>query len=239
MTELSITLNQIRKHSPWQTVWEKLLAAKGKTQADDEPFFFLDILASNGLDDALWCLRCLGPEHVRWIRHLACDYAETVLHLVLPGETRPADAIRVARLYADGQATKEELAAARDAARAARAAAWAAWTASGAAGAARDAQAAALAAGAAADAAGAAADAAGAAPAARAARDAAEAAAEAAGVAGAAGAAAGAAADAALAALAAARDGQTELLIAAVRRWETENATGKPARQLPGGREAG
>jgi len=114
---VTLTLNQIRAHGPCENGWRNLLASKGKTAADDEPFPLLDVLDSNGVDDALWCLRCLGPEHHGWIRHLACDYAEAVLHLVPAGENRPAEAIRVARLYADGKATGEDLAAARDAAR--------------------------------------------------------------------------------------------------------------------------
>ena len=72
-------------------------------------------------------------------RLLACDFAEKVVHLC-DDDLRPAEAIRVARLFAHGQATKEELdAAARIAAwdaalAAARAAAWdAAWDAAWAA----------------------------------------------------------------------------------------------------------
>jgi len=64
------------------------------------------------------------------LRLMACDFAEAVLHLVPAGETRPAEAIRVARLFAAGQASREDMAAARDAAGdAAGAAAWAAWAA--------------------------------------------------------------------------------------------------------------
>ena len=77
------------------------------------------------------------------LRLMACDFADAVLHLVPAGETRPAEAIRVARLFAAGQASREDMAAARDAAgaaagAAARDAAWdaawaAAWDAAGAA----------------------------------------------------------------------------------------------------------
>ena len=81
-------------------------------------------------------------------RLLACDFAEKVVHLC-EDDTRPAEAIRIIRLYAQGKVTKEELAAARAAAgeaagetageaawaaarEAARAAAWeAAWAAAG------------------------------------------------------------------------------------------------------------
>jgi len=46
------------------------------------------------------------------LRLMACDFAEAVLHLVPAGETRPAEAIRVARLFAAGQASREDMAAA-------------------------------------------------------------------------------------------------------------------------------
>ena len=54
------------------------------------------------------------------VRHTLCDCAETALKYTT--DPRPAEAIRIARLYADGKATDEQLAAARAAARAAGAA---------------------------------------------------------------------------------------------------------------------
>jgi hypothetical protein len=75
-------------------------------------------------------------------RLFACDCAEQVLchyENKYKKDKRPRMAIEIARKYAEGKATKEELAAAwaaRDAARAAGvawAAAWAAWDAAGAA----------------------------------------------------------------------------------------------------------
>ena len=47
------------------------------------------------------------------LRLLACDCAESVLHLVPAGEDRPRQAIEVARRFARGEATRDELAAAR------------------------------------------------------------------------------------------------------------------------------
>ena len=71
----------------------------------------------------------------RTARHFACDCAEQVMHL--NPDARVADAIRVARLFAEGRATRHELAAAETAAEAAAGAAWAAagaaWAAAGAA----------------------------------------------------------------------------------------------------------
>jgi hypothetical protein len=123
--QIMITLNQIREQGPCASGWEKLLASKGKTAADDKPFPLTDVLDSNGLDDTLWCLRCL-PEHNRLWRQLACDYAETVRHL-MPAQLSTAT-LDVARRHAEGLATDEELAAATDAAKTA----WAAWVAAGA-----------------------------------------------------------------------------------------------------------
>ena len=56
---MKTTLNQIREHSPCAHGWEKLLKHLGKTKADDEELTIVTILDSNGLDDALWCLRAV------------------------------------------------------------------------------------------------------------------------------------------------------------------------------------
>jgi len=97
----------------------------------------IEILVANILldEDAVWAACKAMSDRQR--RHFACDCAESVLHL--SNDPRSSEAVRVARLYADGRATDDELAAAwaaaRDAARdAARAAAWAAaWAAASAA----------------------------------------------------------------------------------------------------------
>ena len=71
------------------------------------------------------------------LRTWACDCAERALKKANVKDKRSWNAIKVARLYNEGKATKQELAAARGAARdardAARGAAWAAWDARGAA----------------------------------------------------------------------------------------------------------
>ena len=54
---VTTTLNKIRKHSPCADGWEKLLKSLGKNKADDEPLSLMTVLESNGLEDALWCLR--------------------------------------------------------------------------------------------------------------------------------------------------------------------------------------
>jgi hypothetical protein len=129
---MKTTLNKIREHSPCADGWTKLLTALNKTKADDEDVSFLTILESNGLDDALWCLRST-PEYDRDSRLFAVWCARQVQHLMI--DDRSLNTLDVAERHADGLATDDEMDAARDAARdavsyaarsAARAAAWAA-----------------------------------------------------------------------------------------------------------------
>ncbi|MDN7744695.1 hypothetical protein QZM78_11625 [Burkholderia multivorans] len=92
----------------------------------------LDILKSNGLDDAIWTLLCVSGAD-RDLRLFAVWCARQVEHLM--EDQRSKDALNVAERFANGDASDEEFAAARAAARAAacaaagaaaRAAAWAA-----------------------------------------------------------------------------------------------------------------
>ncbi|CAJ9926861.1 putative bacteriophage protein [Burkholderia pseudomallei] len=86
----------------------------------------LDILKSNGLDDALWTLRCISGAD-RDLRLFAVWCARQVEHLM--EDQRSKDALNVAERFANGEATDEERAAAWAAA---RDAAWdAAWDAAG------------------------------------------------------------------------------------------------------------
>ena len=131
------TLNKIREHEPCIDGWRKLLRHIGKAQADDEPLALATILQSNGLDDALWCLRAVDG-HEKEVRLYAVWCARQVQHLMK--DPRTLAALDVAERHAHGQATDAELAAAyaasaeawdaayaaRDAAYAASAAAWAA-----------------------------------------------------------------------------------------------------------------
>ena len=124
------TLNAIRDKHPCADGWKKLLANLGKTAADDEPLSLITILDSNGLDDALWCLRAVTG-HGKEIRLFAVWCARQVQHLM--ADQRSVNALDVAERFANGDATEEELNAARAAA---GAAAWdaagdAAWDAAG------------------------------------------------------------------------------------------------------------
>jgi hypothetical protein len=137
---MKTTLNLIRAESPCADGWKTLLVHLGKTEADDEPLALLTVLESNGLDDALWTLRCV-PNCDRDARLFAVWCARQVKHLMT--DKRSTDALDVAELFANGEATNKERAAAwaaawdaaRDAAGAAAGdAAWdAAWAAAGAA----------------------------------------------------------------------------------------------------------
>ena len=133
---MKTTLNAIREHQPCANGWAKLLRHLGKTKADHEPVLIRTILDSNGLDDALWCLRAVTG-HDREIRLYAVWCARRVQHLMI--DPRSIAALDVAERYANNLATEHDLEAAWDAAwAAARAAAgdaaWdAAWAAAGAA----------------------------------------------------------------------------------------------------------
>ena len=121
------TLTEIRDHSPCRDGWQKLLKHLGKTEADDDPLHLMTILNSNGLDDALWCLRAKSLD--RLSRHFQAWCADQVLYLFeaeRPTDNRVRD--QISMLRNDGASEQERAAAwvaARDAAwAAARDAAW-------------------------------------------------------------------------------------------------------------------
>ena len=133
---MNTTLIAIREHNPCTNGWKKLLSHLEKTKADDELLPITTILDSNGLDDALWCLRAVDGR-AREMRLYAVWCARQVRHLM--ADKRSINALDVAVRHANGTATDDELAAARAAAWAAalvaardaametaRAAAWAA-----------------------------------------------------------------------------------------------------------------
>lgn len=127
---MKTTLNKIRECCPCQSGWVKLLKNLDKTKADDEPLAITTILDSNGLDDALWCLRAVDG-HQREMRLYAVDCARSVQHLT--DDAKSIAAIDVAERHADGLATDTELAAAWAASWAAGDAGDAAWAAGDAA----------------------------------------------------------------------------------------------------------
>lgn len=76
------TLNKIKSSSPCYKGWRTLLEGLGKTEADDEPLHFLDILRINGDGDAFWSLRAFSVKErqvfaigaSRQVQHLCPDF---------------------------------------------------------------------------------------------------------------------------------------------------------------------
>ena len=104
------TLNRISTKSLCDDSWKKLLANLNKTQADDEPLNIATILDSNGLTDALLCLRTVEGKE-KELRLYAVWCARQVQHLM--ADQRSLDALDVAERFANGEATQEELTNAR------------------------------------------------------------------------------------------------------------------------------
>jgi hypothetical protein len=121
---MKTTLNQIRACSPCGldprqiplTGFCKLRAAMGKGFDPEAPITITQILDSNGLDDALWCLKAVqGYEREK--RLYAVKQARKVQHLNT--DPRVEAALKAAEDFANGLIGAAALAAAWDAARAA------------------------------------------------------------------------------------------------------------------------
>ena len=65
MAQVTMSLNEIRAFRPCYVGWKKLLVAQGGEEAADfdKQIPLLDILESNGIRDAIWCMR------VKWFMH--------------------------------------------------------------------------------------------------------------------------------------------------------------------------
>ena len=138
-TPVTTTLKALREHNACVEGYNKLVCHLSGEEYDEEKtshirFHYdkeiniLTILESNGLDDALWALRASNASD-RDMRLYAVWCARQVEHLM--EDQRSKDALEAAERFANGNATVEELYAARAAAwaaarAAARAAAWAA-----------------------------------------------------------------------------------------------------------------
>ena len=132
MTNFTVTLKQLRENKACIDGYNRLVChLKGAEYVGkssyirfkhDSDISLLTILENNGLDDALWCLRC-NSELDRDARLFAVWCARQVEHLT--NDVRVKNCNDVAERFANGSATKDELEAA-----------WAAWAAGRAAGAA-------------------------------------------------------------------------------------------------------
>ena len=119
------TFNLLREHGACESGYRRLAKSLGgiDTYGRDTPIPLTAVLDSNGLDDALWCLRATTEPCDKFARLLAVGFALEVQHLMT--DPRSLAALDVAERYAHGRATDAELGAARGAAwGAARAAAW-------------------------------------------------------------------------------------------------------------------
>ena len=139
MTNFTVTLAALRKEGACINGYNKVVrAVQGREFSNydrmratyirfayKDPIPLALIVESNGLEDALWALRCVkGCD--RDTRLFAVWCARQVQHLMT--DARSTAALDVVEAFANGEASKHELAAARDAAwDAARDAAWAAW----------------------------------------------------------------------------------------------------------------
>ncbi len=121
------TLNKIRVKGPCMGGWKTLLRFLGKTGPDDEPISVLTVLKSNGLDDAIWCLRAVDGFD-REKRLFAVKCARRVQRLL--DDQRSFNALDVSEAYANGLASAKEL---RKACEDAWAASGSTWAVSGAA----------------------------------------------------------------------------------------------------------
>lgn len=145
----AVTLATLREHHACFNGYNKvvrMLQGKPFSQGDDEresyiksshdaPISLVTIANNNGIDDALWTLRCISNCN-RDARLFAVWCARQVEHLM--ADPRSKDALNVAEHFANGRATAEEMrdaavraalavrASARAAARATRVAAYAA-----------------------------------------------------------------------------------------------------------------
>ena len=108
------------KLSP-STILERLDACReARTWAETQPDLQTAWTNCKRSDWMIWIVAhtTLDQDDPR-LRLMACDFAEAALVYVPAGEDRPRLAIECARRFANGEATREEMAAARAAARAA------------------------------------------------------------------------------------------------------------------------
>ena len=124
VNKFTTTLRKIASFDPCSEGWEQLTTALGTTAPDAEVSLAF-ILNSNGINDAIWALRCFDYKDYCLFTE---DVAESVAHL--NPDPRVSAAIAAVRAWHKGQISEEEL---RDAADAARAAADDAYTAADAA----------------------------------------------------------------------------------------------------------
>lgn len=129
-TKFTVTLACLRKAGACTSGYNMVVRAlQGRALSDDDmeretyirfahkdPISIRAILDSNGIDDALWALRCIeNADKDRDVRLFAVWCARQVEPLM--DDQRSRDALDVAERHANGDASDDDLAAAWDAAR--------------------------------------------------------------------------------------------------------------------------
>ena len=123
---ITTTFKVLRENGACTARYKHLAKALGgiATYGKTTPIPLLEILETNGLDDALWALRVckLSEEDEKKMHLLACDFAEHTIHIYenyYPEDKRPRNAIKVKRKWVNGESDDAASDAARAAARAA------------------------------------------------------------------------------------------------------------------------
>ena len=128
---LTTSFANVKEHHACAAGYQKLARhLRGvREYGANTPIPLLTILESNGLMDALWCLRAVPPEQTHEARRigslLTADSAKRVLHIYerqYPGDPRVADCIEGVYKYWRGEIDLETLRKLRAAAHAAYAA---------------------------------------------------------------------------------------------------------------------
>ena len=100
---MKTTFDAIMKYNPCQAGINEFTKKSGKTSGEVS---FAEILESNGILDALWCLRVLSNYHPAVMKfNLLC--ARRVEHLITTGKAKKF--LDVLEMYLDGEASKKEL----------------------------------------------------------------------------------------------------------------------------------
>ena len=102
---LTTTHNRLKTANACAPRYEHLVRALGGVSFDhDASINLLTILEHNGVEDCLWAL-CTTAENCDQVaRLMAADFAEAMLPIFereRPNDSRPRDAINIARAYAD------------------------------------------------------------------------------------------------------------------------------------------
>jgi len=105
---METTLNKIKQHHPCKEGWKRLLKSLNKTEVDNDALSLITILKSNGIKDAIWCLRCF--DYLDYCLFLA-GIAESVLPIYEKNNNslKPCKCIQAIRDFKAGKIGKVEL----------------------------------------------------------------------------------------------------------------------------------